>query len=113
MTVREALEKTGAVTEKQSPLETLQIKNILCAVDFSDFSQRALRYAIGLARHFGSRLFIQHTAQPSTYLFLGGMESNAGMIDIGVQLQAARDEVRRMLISGGIDSSEVTVLLNE
>ena len=113
MTQREVLERTGSVAEVQFPIERLQIKNILCPVDFSDFSSRALRYAIGLARHFGSRLFVQHTAQPSTYQFLGGMEANAGMVDIETQLQAAREEVRRMLISAGIDTSEATVLLNE
>jgi nucleotide-binding universal stress UspA family protein len=113
MAARGILERTEALTEAEPSLQRLQIKNILCPVDFSDFSGRALRYAIGLARHFGSRLFVQHTAQPSTYLFLGGMEANAGMVDIETQLQAAREEVRRMLISTGIDTSEATVLLNE
>jgi nucleotide-binding universal stress UspA family protein len=41
------------------------------------------------------------------------MEANAGMVDIETQLQAAREEIRRMLISTGIDTSEATVLLNE
>jgi nucleotide-binding universal stress UspA family protein len=35
------------------------------------------------------------------------------MVDIEIQLQAAREEVRRMMISRGIDTSEATVLLNE
>jgi nucleotide-binding universal stress UspA family protein len=41
------------------------------------------------------------------------MEANAGMVDVETQIQAAREEVRRMLISAGVDTSEVTVLLNE
>jgi len=113
MVSRGILEKTEAWTDAEPPLERLQVKNILCPVDFSDCSGRALRYAVGLARHFGSRLFVQHTTQPSTYLFLGGMEANAGMVDVETQIQAAREEVRRMLISAGVDTSEVTVLLNE
>jgi nucleotide-binding universal stress UspA family protein len=107
------LERTEALTQAEPPLERLQIRNILCPVDFSDFSGRALRYAVGLARHFGSRLFVQHTAHPSPYLFLGGMEVNAGVVDIETQLQTAREEIRRMLISAGIDTCEATVLLNE
>jgi nucleotide-binding universal stress UspA family protein len=94
------------------PVSQLQIKNILCPVDFSGFAQRALLYSIGLARHFGSRLFVQHTVQPA-YAYFGGPEPNALEIDIAVQLKRAREEIRKMLSDARIDSSEVTLLLND
>jgi nucleotide-binding universal stress UspA family protein len=34
------------------------------------------------------------------------------MIEVEAQLRAAREEIRRMLLSAGVDTSEVTVLLN-
>jgi universal stress protein A len=112
---KEILERTEAPTETQAPVEKLQIRNILCPVDFSDFSRRALRYAIGLSRHFGSRLFLQHTVQPSSYLLYEGpvVEHSAVQQNIASQLQRSREEIRRMLLSAGIDSSEVTVLLSD
>ena len=39
----------------------LRINNILCPVDFSEFSVRAFTYAACLARQFRSRLYVQHT----------------------------------------------------
>jgi len=36
------------------------VERILCPVDFSEFSARAYDYALSLARHYRSRLFLQH-----------------------------------------------------
>ena len=38
----------------------VQFKRILCATDFSDFSNRAIPYGIALAREFKAHLFVQH-----------------------------------------------------
>ncbi len=38
----------------------IQIKRILCATDLSDFSNSAVIQAIGMAKEFGSTLFICH-----------------------------------------------------
>ena len=62
-------EGSGNLAESR-PLEQwsqkLVIRNLLCAVDFTEFSYQAVRYASGIARHFGSHLFIQHiVAVPS------------------------------------------------
>src|SRR3989338_1339662 len=40
---------------EESWMGGLVVKNILCPVDFSVFSLRAFRYAIGIARHFQAR----------------------------------------------------------
>src|ERR1035437_1327902 len=44
---------------------SLRVKNILCPVGFSEFSRRALNYAVSIARHFQARLFVQHTVHLS------------------------------------------------
>ena len=36
------------------------VERILCPVDFSEFSARAYDYALSLARHYRSKLFLQH-----------------------------------------------------
>jgi nucleotide-binding universal stress UspA family protein len=89
----------------------LQLRNILCPVDFSDFSQSALLYATGLGRRFGARVFVQHTVQPST-VYMGGLDASPAIIDTEVQIRSAREEVRKMLAAAKIDFSAVTLLLN-
>ena len=42
----------------------LEIKRILCPVDFSEFSATAYEYAHSLAHHYKAKLFIQHVAEP-------------------------------------------------
>jgi universal stress protein A len=84
--------------------ENLEIKRILCPMDFSEFSRRAFQYAVNLARHFGSHLLVQHTAQSAMNMAEAAAHS---------QIQRSREDMRRMLISYGVDSSEVTILLNE
>jgi nucleotide-binding universal stress UspA family protein len=37
---------------------------IVCPVDYSDCSKRALRFAGALAEHFGARLVVMHVFDP-------------------------------------------------
>lgn len=43
-------------------------KNILFATDFSDFSERAMPYVLGLARRYGSTVFVIHAIPPNPRL---------------------------------------------
>jgi nucleotide-binding universal stress UspA family protein len=113
MAPKETLERVGSPVGAQSPVSELEIKRILCPMDFSDFSRRAFRYAVSLARHFGSRLLVQHTAQPASYTLLEGVGPPVTDADIQGQITRAREEMRQLLISTGVDSSEATILLNE
>lgn len=47
----------------------LKIQQILCPVDFSEFSTRAFDYAYSLARHYGAKLTLEHVVQPLTSLY--------------------------------------------
>ena len=42
----------------------LEIKLMLCPVDFSEFSVCAYRHALSLAEHYRSRLVVQHIVEP-------------------------------------------------
>jgi nucleotide-binding universal stress UspA family protein len=42
----------------------IQIKNVLCPIDFFAASERALRYSIGLARNYDATLHVLHVVSP-------------------------------------------------
>lgn len=44
----------------------VNIKNILCPVDFSEFSTRAFDYACSIARRYDARLYLEHAIRPLT-----------------------------------------------
>jgi nucleotide-binding universal stress UspA family protein len=84
-------------------------------VDFSEFSSRAIPYAVSLARRFGGRVSLQHTVPPPNYLFTEGQgrDSAAVQRDIENEMQRSREEIRALLLSFGIETAEVTVHVNE
>jgi nucleotide-binding universal stress UspA family protein len=45
----------------------VMVKNILFATDFSPFSRKALRYAMAVARRFGSKIYGVHVITPGAY----------------------------------------------
>ncbi len=103
--------------EKQLGAETLQIEKltidrILCPVDFSEFSRRALQYAISLARHFRARLFVQHTAEIPQGLLMAGAEPTA-IQEWSAQLPRFEKDIQHVLAETGIQPSEARVVVNE
>ena len=49
----------------------MQFKNILCATDFSDFSNHTVNYGIALANEFDSKLFVCHVIDLSSVAIYG------------------------------------------
>jgi len=49
----------------------IEFRNILMATDFSKCSDRALRYAIGIAHRYGATLHLFHWVDPVAYKFVG------------------------------------------
>jgi nucleotide-binding universal stress UspA family protein len=45
----------------------LEIKLILCPIDFSEFSARAYRHALSVAQHYRAKLVAQHVVELSRY----------------------------------------------
>lgn len=43
------------------------IKKILVPIDFSDYSKNSLRYAIGFAKHFNSKMYVLYVVEPAVY----------------------------------------------
>ena len=66
-------------------------KNILIATDFSECSERALSYATGAARRYGSTLHFAHVVPINTY-YLAGPDA------LGVALDQAQREAAALVI---------------
>ena len=47
--------------------DTVSLRNVLFATDFSPASMRALPYATGIAQQFGSKLYVAHVVPPEDY----------------------------------------------
>jgi nucleotide-binding universal stress UspA family protein len=54
----------------------VQMKNILCATDFSDFSNQTIPYGTALAKEFGARLYICHVIDLSSIAIYGEFQLN-------------------------------------
>jgi nucleotide-binding universal stress UspA family protein len=71
----------------------VKIERILCPTDFSEFSDRALRRALALARWFDARLTVLHVI-PNSAWAAGGGDSLALSADL---LRAQRADAERQL----------------
>ena len=49
------------------PPGILKLKSILVPIDFSKISQKALEYAVPLARQFGAKITLLHAIEPQPY----------------------------------------------
>jgi len=55
----------------------VQLKSVLVAFDFSDASQKPLRHALAIARHYGARFHLAHVVAPSIGFMMAGPDSFA------------------------------------
>lgn len=115
MVPKETFQKEAPVPTwlEEAGTEKLAVRNILCPVDFSDFSLRAFRYAVSIARHFQASLFVEHTVQIPVSVFLEG----ADMKSVQSNLQASREEadrnLRHLVARSGVEISEVYLAVKE
>ena len=71
----------------------VQFKNILCATDFSDFSNHTIGYGVALAKEFEAKLFVSHVIDLSSVAIYGEFQldpvgqQNRIVEDAAVQLK--------------------------
>jgi nucleotide-binding universal stress UspA family protein len=58
---------TTKVRVREVPWTKVSLDRILVATDFSPAADRALEYAVSLARHYGSHLYVAHVATLNEY----------------------------------------------
>ena len=100
----------------------VQMKNILCATDFSDFSNHTIPYGVALAKEFDAKLFICHVIDLSSIAIYGEFQLNPVDQQNRIRKQAAEqlDQIIgeqpvkwEPLITVGHTADEVSRLVEE
>lgn len=91
----------------------LRLRRILCPVDLSEISERALFHAARIASHYDARLFVQHV-----FPTLAGQESKRGgeslqIEELPPELQSKELEVRDVIGRTGADRCHMSLILND
>ncbi len=73
-----------------------KLANILCAVDFSEFSRHVMHHGFGLSRRFGSRLAAMHAVPASRDQLYGSPVSQWGE-DKELKSEEVREAIDRLL----------------
>lgn len=103
--VAEPKEKARVANAKR-----VSLSKILVATDFSDVSDRALDYAIALARRYDARIYLAHVISPDPFQFAEPQLAQATYEKVR---QAAEEGITDILISGKLRGVPHEVLLEE
>ena len=55
----------------------IHLKSVLVATDFSEASEKALRHALAIARHYGAKLYVAHVVSSMAFTLVGPDAVNA------------------------------------
>lgn len=100
----EAVETSVGVAKR------IRLRNLLFATDFSTASERALNYALAIARRYEARLYVVHAIRPDTYQLVPPDPFGAAL---EFTRPAAEQEMASLLISGRLRGVPHEVLLEE
>ena len=103
--VAEPREKTSVDVSKR-----VSLTKILVTTDFSEVSDRALDYAIALARRYDARIYLTHVITPDPFQFAEPQLAQATYEKVR---QAAEEGMTDILISGKLRGVPHEVLLDE
>jgi nucleotide-binding universal stress UspA family protein len=101
------------VAEPQQHVETakrVSLTKILVTTDFSEVSDRALDYAIALARRYDARIYLTHIITPDPFQFAEPQLAQATYEKVR---QSAEEGITDILISGKLRGVPHEVLLDE
>jgi nucleotide-binding universal stress UspA family protein len=81
----------------------MQLKNVLCPLDFSPASLRAFDYAIRLAQKYGARLHLLHVIAPVLPIGYENYFDTTDMIaNIRKQAESELKELRKVAVDAGV-----------
>jgi len=88
----------------------IQVKSVLIATDFSEASDKALRHAIAIARHYGAKLYMAHVVSSLGFTMVGP-DAVAQASDI--VWRDARELERRLTESGALNGLPHEVIVRD
>jgi len=97
-------------TAKEETLAKVTLSKILVTTDFSPESERALEYALALARRYDARIYLAHVIVPDTFLYAEPVLAESTYEKMR---QAAEQGMADILISGKLRGIPHEVLLEE
>jgi nucleotide-binding universal stress UspA family protein len=95
---------------KKTGVKRVAVSKILVATDFSEVSDRALDYAIALARRYDARIYLAHVITPDPFQFAEPQLAQATYEKVR---QAAEEGITDILISGKLRGIPHEVLMEE
>jgi nucleotide-binding universal stress UspA family protein len=92
----------------------LEIKLILCPVDFSEFSIRAYLYALSLAEHYGARVVAQHIVEISRYPYADYVASTGDYAEFSRTLRdGSKQRLQAFLKPHAHDAIQTELVVHE
>jgi nucleotide-binding universal stress UspA family protein len=95
---------------KSDVTKRVSISKIMVTTDFSEVSDRALDYAIALARRYDARIYLAHVITPDPFQFAEPQLAQATYEKVR---QAAEEGITDILISGKLRGVPHEVLMEE
>jgi nucleotide-binding universal stress UspA family protein len=92
------------------PTKRVSLTKILVTTDFSEVSDRALDYALSLARRYDARIYLTHVITPDPFQFAEPQLAQATYEKVK---QAAEEGIAGILVSGKLRGVPHEVLLEE
>lgn len=86
----------------------MSYKTLLCAVDFSDFSEKILRAGIELADHFRSKLLIFHSISMAG----SNLDPEIQFDPPEIRIQKAREKIAQRLENQSVDWEPIVIIGN-
>jgi nucleotide-binding universal stress UspA family protein len=76
------------------------VKNVLFATDFSESSNHALPYALGLASYYKAKLSVVHVIDPTSYQFFASAESWPAMLECAQEFEKQNTKELKAQLTG-------------
>jgi nucleotide-binding universal stress UspA family protein len=92
----------------------LEVRRILCPIDFSEFSVRAYRYALSVAQHYRARLVAQHVVELWRYPSVGFAASAEVYEEFSQALhQKAQEQLRELVKNYTQDETQPELVVEQ
>ncbi|MGA7292514.1 MAG: universal stress protein [Terriglobales bacterium] len=92
----------------------LEIKQILCPVDFSEFSIRAYHYALSVAEHYGAKVVAHHIVELSRYPYADYVASTGDYAEFcEALLEGGKEKLREFVKKHTRDEAQPELVVNE
>jgi nucleotide-binding universal stress UspA family protein len=88
----------------------VQLKSVVVATDFSPASEKALRHAVAIARHYGSKLYIAHVVSALGFTMVG---PDASAMASDLAERELRELEQQLMIRGALAGLAHEVIVRE